>query len=688
MQTALESLVTALETTPSMAVRKIEALPASEQHQLLYEWNDTERVFPQTCIHELFERQVERSPDAIAIIFEDSRLTYRELNRRANQLAWYLHKRGVGPDVPVGLSIDRGPEAVIALLGILKAGGAYVPLDPRLPDERLRFMVEDVRPRVVLTKQNLWREPFGKDAVILDRSWATIAQENTANTQNVCGPRNLAYVMYTSGSTGKPKGVPVEHRGVVNLLASMQRTVEVTGDDVLLAVTTLSFDIAGLEIYLPLISGAQLVLASADDLVDGRRLRDLLVDSKATVMQATPATWRLLIEAGWQGSPNLKILCGGETFPPELAKDLTARSNSVWNVYGPTETTIWSSVYRVTGQEQGPIPIGRPIANTCIYILDSDRNPVPANVIGEIYIGGDGLARGYLNRVQLTAERFVRNWLERDRSPRLYRTGDWGRFRSNGEIEYLGRVDNQVKLRGMRIDLGEIESVLVAHAGVREAAVERVEEGGEAKLVAYLVRGDGEEPNGRELRRHLRAKLPEHMVPARFVVLDNFPLLTSGKVNRKALRATAGIPLTEQGMAAPRTETERVLAEIWKELLKVEEVGVEQNFFELGGHSLLVLQVMARIRRRFGLEMPVRTVFEEPTIAGLAAAVEKAEAQGSKARTPILERRPRPATVPAPSREDLLAQLDKLSADDVQSLLQRARDGTLSQALARGPQSQ
>ncbi|MFZ0536366.1 MAG: AMP-binding protein, partial [Candidatus Sulfotelmatobacter sp.] len=331
MQTALESLVTALETTPSTAVRNLEALPASERHQLLYAWNDTECVYPQTCIHELFERQAERSPDAIAIIFGNSGLTYRELNRRANQLAWYLQKRGVEPDVPVGLCIDRGPEMVIALLGILKAGGAYVPLDQRLPDERLRFMVEDVRPRFVLTKQNLWREPFGKDAIILDGSWAATAGESTANIENVGRPRNLAYVMYTSGSTGKPKGVAVEHRGVVNLLASMQSTLKVNCDDVLLAVTTLSFDIAGLEIYLPLISGARLVIASGDDVVDGPRLRALLADSRATIMQATPTTWRLLIEAGWQGSPNLKILCGGETLPPGLAKDLTARSNFVWN---------------------------------------------------------------------------------------------------------------------------------------------------------------------------------------------------------------------------------------------------------------------------------------------------------------------------------------------------------------------
>ena len=655
-------------------MRQLEVLPASERHQLLYEWNDTECVYPQTCIHELFERQAERSPDAIAIIFGNSGLTYRELNRRANQLAWHLQKRGVGPDVPVGLCMDRGPEMVIALLGILKAGGAYVPLDRRLPDERLRFMVEDVRPRVVLTKQNLWREPFGKDAIILDGSWAAIAQENTANIENVSSPRNLAYVMYTSGSTGKPKGVPVEHRGVVNLLASMQRTVKVTSDDVLLAVTTLSFDIAGLEIYLPLISGARVVIASGDDVVDGPRLQDLLTDSKATIMQATPTTWRLLIEAGWQGSPNLKILCGGETLPPGLAKDLTARSNFVWNVYGPTETTIWSSIYRVTGDEHGAISIGRPVANTSILILDKQGNPVPPNVTGEIYIGGHGLARGYLNRPELTAERFVTNWLTPELSPRLYRTGDLGRFRSNGEIEYLGRVDNQVKLRGLRIELGEIESVLAAHDDVAEAVVMVSGEGEQQKLAAYLVMKDEAALAPGELRRYLRTKLPEHMVPAIYWQIDAMPQLPSGKVNRSAL-AGYGKPLVDrEELTAPRNEIEAKLAEIWQELLQVEQVGIEQNFFELGGHSLLVLQVTARIRRIFEVELAVRSVFEAPTIAGLALEVQKAQATGLKARSPILHGLRQTATADA-SQDELLIQLEKLSTQDARNLLKDLLDG-------------
>jgi amino acid adenylation domain-containing protein len=620
---------------------------------------------------------VERSPDAIALKSEESSLTYRELNQRANQLAWFLRERGVGPEVPVGLCIDRGLEMVIALLGILKAGGAYVPLDPRLPDERLSFILGDVQPRMVLTKQSLRRKLFGEDAVTLDAGSGAIAQERKENPEPISTPQHLAYIMYTSGSTGKPKGVPIEHRSVVNLLFSMQRTVGVSGADVVLAVTTLSFDIAGLEIYLPLISGTCLTVAGAEQIVDGHSLRDLIAESGATVVQATPATWRLLTEAGWQGSSNLRILCGGETLPPDLAKALIVRGNSVWNVYGPTETTIWSSLYRVTGHEQGPIPIGRPIANTAIYILDSDRNPVPVNVPGEIYIGGDGLARGYLNRPELTAERFVENWLSPEKSPRLYRTGDLGRFRSNGEIEYLGRVDSQVKLRGLRIELGEVESVLASHPQVGEAVVMVSGEGEQQKLTAYVeVNEDGKgAPSAGELRRHLRAKLPEYMVPASFVQVAELPLLPSGKVNRRALATVQGASLAETGTVAPRTAVEQKLAGMWREVLKVGEVGVDQNFFELGGHSLLVLQVMVRIRREFDVELGVRTMFEEPTIAELAIEVEKAEAQGLKARTPILQRRARPEGAAAPSREALLAQLDQLSADDVQTLLKRVLDG-------------
>jgi amino acid adenylation domain-containing protein len=660
---------------PALRLAELPMLTPPEREQILVGWNHTQDAYPQACIHQLFELQVERSPDASAVLSGDSHLTYRELNQRANQLARYLLKKGVGTEVTVGLCLDRGPEMVIALLATLKAGAAYVPLDSGLPDDRLSFILSDVRPRVVLTKQSLRREIFGTDAVLLDASSDAIAQEGKENLKSALTPRNLAYVMYTSGSTGKPKGVAIEHRSVVNLLTSMQRLPALSREDVVLTVTNLSFDIAGLEIYLPLISGARVVIAGSKEVVDGHRLRELIAESRATVVQATPATWRLLVEAGWQGSPHLKILCGGETLSPELAKDLLERGNSVWNLYGPTETTIWSCIYRVTGREQAAIPIGHPIANTSVHILDSYRNPVPVNVTGEIYIGGDGVARGYWNRAELTAERFVANWLAPQQSPRLYRTGDLGRYRGNGEIEYLGRVDGQVKLRGLRIELGEIESVLASHAGVGEAVVMVSGEGDQQKLTAYVVvKEDGKgAPSAGEMRRYLRTKLPEHMVPAGYWGLERLPLLSSGKVNRGALAESGAKPLVDrEELGEPRNEVEAKLAEIWRELLEVGQVGMEQNFFELGGHSLLVLQVTARIRRIFEVELMVRSVFEAPTIAGLALEVEKARALGLKARTPISQRRHTAAA--DASQDELLVQLEKLSAEEARNLLRTLLD--------------
>jgi amino acid adenylation domain-containing protein len=666
------NLVSGMIKNPDLPLARIPLMSVEERRQILTEWNRTDRCYPQACIHELFESQVERSPDAIAVVFEDSQLCYRELNERANQLAWYLRQQGVGRDVPVGICVDRGLEMVVGLLGILKAGGAYVPLDPRLPQGRLSFMLSDVNPPVVLTQQR-WQDKFpGARKVLVDTDREWIARESTANLGRGADPHTLAYVMYTSGSTGRPKAVPIEHRGVVNFLCSMQREPGLSREDVLLAVTTLSFDIAGLEIYLPLISGARLVVAGLETAVDGTRLLALLLESQATILQATPVTWRLLIEAGWQGSGDFKILCGGEALPPELAVELVKRSGSVWNMYGPTETTIWSSLRRVTGQEENGIPIGRPIANTQIYILDSHLNPVPANIAGEIYIGGDGVARGYLNRAELTAERFVANPLAPSQPARLYKTGDLGRFRANGDIECLGRVDAQVKLRGMRIELGEIEAVLASHPGIRGAVVTLHGENEQRKLSAYVVAAKEAAPTADEVRRFLRSKLPEHMVPASYWRLDKLPLLSSGKIDRKALSPGVAAPLeVGQELVPPRNEAESKLADIWRELLAVEEVGIGQNFFELGGHSLLVLQMIDRIRRIFELELPVRSVFDEPTIEGLADELQKAQALGLKARVPIVQRRDGSAVTSA-SREALLSQLSTLSADDAQNLIRRA----------------
>ena len=661
---------------PGQSLSELPVLTPDENNQIVTEWNRTDCSYPQACIHELFELQVDRSPDAIAVVFENSQLSYRELNERANQLAWYLRQQGVGPDVPVGICMDRGWEMVVGLLGILKAGGAYVPLDSRLPEGRLAFMLSDVNPPVVLTQQR-WQDKFPRARkVLVDTDRDRIARESKANPGKGADAHTLAYVMYTSGSTGRPKGVPIEHRSVVNFLCSMQREPGLSRQDVLLAVTTLSFDIAGLEIYLPLISGARLVVAGLETAVDGTRLLDLLLESKATILQATPVTWRLLIEAGWQGSGDLKILCGGEALPPELAGELVKRSGSVWNMYGPTETTIWSSLRRVTGQEENGIPIGRPIANTQIYILDPHLNPVPANIVGEIYIGGDGVARGYLNRAELTAERFVANLLAPSQSARLYKSGDLGRFGPDGNIEYLGRVDDQVKIRGFRIELGEIEAALVGHSGVREAVVAAREDvTGEKRLVAYYTACDANGPNidAGELRSHLSSQLPDYMVPAAYVRMNRMPLTANGKLDSKALPVPAGDARAERGYEAPKGEIERRLVEIWTDVLKVERVGRQDNFFELGGHSLLAMQVMARIRHIFDLELPVRRLFEEPTVAALADEVQRAQALGLKGRS-LIARRRAGSVPPASSRETLLSQLDKLSPDEAQTLLKSVLD--------------
>lgn len=663
---AVENPELSLSELPVLSPREERALPGVSSKQ----------QYPRACVHELFERQAQQDPDRVAVVAEKLRLTYRELNESANQLAWYLLHRGVGPDVPVGVSMNRGLRMTIALLGILKAGGAYLPLDPRLPNERLDFLVTDAKTAFVLTDEGVQHRDIRTGATLLVVSWRVIEQESNASPDRMVCPANLAYIIYTSGSTGTPKGVAIEHRSVVNLLTSMQHQPGLSRDDVLLAVTTLSFDIAALEIFLPLISGARVVIADSMDVVDGNKLKNLLTDSNATVMQATPATWRLLLEAGWQSDGNLKILCGGEPLSAKLAQELMLRGSSVWNVYGPTETTIWSSIYRVTGREEGTIPIGRPVANTSIYILDPHRNRVPVNITGEIWIGGEGVAREYLNRPELTVERFVRNWLAPEQSAPLYRTGDLGRWRGDGEIEYLGRVDTQIKLRGQRIELGEIESALAGHTAVREAVVVVRGEDEQQKLAAYVVLNEGMvAPSAGDLRRYLRTKLPEALVPTGYWQIEKVPLLGSGKVNRAALgTAGRGIALVDrEEKIGPRNETEAQLAAMWKELLKVEDVGVEENFFEMGGHSLLALQMTSRIRRVLEVELSVRTVFEAPTIAGLVQEVERARAQGLEVRTPLLPRRPYPAA--QADQDSVLGQLDRLSAEEARDLVKTALHG-------------
>ena len=635
-RTLLEGVV----ANPDRRIAELPILTAAERHQLLVEWNNTATDCPKDkCIHELFEEQVAKTPDAIAVTFEELQLTYRELNQRANQLGHYLRGLGIGAETLVGICIDRSLEMVVGLLGVLKAGGAYVPLDPAYPKERLRFMTHDAELPVVLTTDRViddsgWGIKDGDPrttildprprVVCLDRDWPVIDRESTENRHGETNSNNLAYVIYTSGSTGQPKGVQVSHRSVVNCLVSVGERVGLTGQDRLLAVTTTSFDIAAVELFLPLLVGGTVILASREEAADGVELAFRVKESSATVMQGTPSTWRMLIEAGWEGSSEFKILSGGEVLSRELAEALLIRGQ-VWNLYGPTETTIWSTVHKVESGE-GPVPIGRPVANTQIYILDTHLQPVPIGVHGELYIGGDGLARGYLNRPELTEERFVPNPFSDQPDSRLYRTGDRARYLVGGDIEFLGRVDNQVKIRGHRIELGEIEAALNQQPGVKDSVVVAViviRPSHEEDLVAYFVPKQQPAPSVAELRAYLKAKLPEYMIPSAFMPLDELPLTPNGKVDRTALPASdGGRPLPDHGFVEPRAEIEELVAQIWREVLTLEKIGIHDNFFELGGHSLLATRIAARLRTTFNIDLPLRKVFELPTVAELAGHIE------------------------------------------------------------------
>jgi amino acid adenylation domain-containing protein len=605
-----ETLLEAVARNPEQRLSGLPLVTDGEREQLLVRWNATDREPPpDRLIHRLLEAQGARTPDRTAVVCENLQLSYRDIERSSNRLANYLRRLGVGPEVAVGICIERSWETAVAVLAVLKAGGFYVPTDPSHPRDRLAFILGDAGVSVLLTHERIANglpELQGR-VVRLDTEKDFIEREDDIGPADTGYPDNLAYVIYTSGSTGRPKGVQVSHRAVANFLDSMRTRPGLTEADVLVAVTTLSFDIAGLELYLPLFTGARVVIAPSDVAADGMRLRALLEKSRATMMQATPATWRMLLEAGWRPEKGFKVLCGGEAMPKELADRLLDSASSVWNLYGPTETTIWSSVHAVA-PGPGQVPVGRPIDNTQIYILDRWLSPVPIGVAGELYIGGAGLARGYLRHPELTAEKFVANPFGSTPGARLYRTGDLARYRANGEIEYLGRIDYQVKIRGFRIEPGEVESVLARHPGVRKAAVADRDYAGDKRLVGYLVAA-GEAPSAAELKEFLRREVPEYMVPSNFVFLDEMPLTPNGKLDRKALPRPEegfGDGRSEEDYVAPRTEMEQAIAEAWQEVLGVERVSAHDNFFDLGGHSLLSLKAIARIEEKSGRRIQPR----------------------------------------------------------------------------------
>uniref|UniRef100_UPI0021093EF1 non-ribosomal peptide synthetase n=1 Tax=Chitinolyticbacter albus TaxID=2961951 RepID=UPI0021093EF1 len=609
---AFETLLSGASRAPDTRICKLPLLTEANLQQLLHDWNDTLQPYDEEmCLHTLFEHQVERTPDAVALVCGAETLSYRALNARAEQLARRLRQHGVGPERCVGICLARSADLVAALLGTLKAGGVYVPMDPAYPRERLLYMLDDAACQVVVTTQGN-AALFAGQAVpmlLLDADTPKVTDEVAAASP--CAS-NTAYVIYTSGSTGQPKGVQIAHRSVVNFLTSMAAQPGLNATDTLLAVTSVSFDIAALELFLPLVQGARLVLAEQADTTDGHRLLALAQQHGATVIQATPSTYWLMLASAWPAAWAPKALCGGEALPAALIQALLPRVSSLWNMYGPTETTIWSSTRRVNAVSTS---IGRPIANTVLRILDDSGQPCPIGVAGELYIGGDGVATGYLNRPGLTAERFVADpWGKA--GARLYRTGDQVRWLADGEIEYLGRLDHQVKVRGFRIELGEIENRLTEHPQVDQAvAIVREEVPGERRIVAYYIAH--EELATAALRGHLAGSLPDYMVPGAFQRLAQWPLTPNGKVDRKALTGLA-VQVEPRHYLAPQSKTEHLIAGLWQSMLGLERVGLADNFFELGGHSLLAAQLVDRLRREHGLKLTLKDLFETGSLGALA----------------------------------------------------------------------
>jgi amino acid adenylation domain-containing protein len=634
-----QTLLKGIVSNPEQTISELPLLTEGEKHQLLVEWNDTESDYPRDrCIHELFEEQVERTPDAIAVVFEGQRLTYREVNQRANKLAHHLREIGVAPEVLVGICIERSMEMVIGILGILKAGGAYVPIDPSYPKDRLTFMLEDTNAPVLITQSSLIERLPAHNATVLclDRDWGEISGKSQDNPLPLTAPDNLAYVIYTSGSTGIPKGTLIAHHNVVRLFRATRSWFSFAPEDVWTLFHSYAFDFSVWEIWGALLHGGRLVIVPFEVSRSPHEFYELLCREQVTVLNQTPSAFRQLVgvEESIIDPSRLGlrlVIFGGEALDFQSLKPWFDRHGDqrpqLINMYGITETTVHVT-YRIIKEAdlsaRQPSLIGAPIPDLELYVLDPHRKLVPVGVAGELYVGGAGLARGYLNRGELTAERFVSHPFDDGKGRRLYRSGDLVRRRGDGDIEYVGRIDNQVKIRGHRIELGEVETVLAQHAAIQQAVVLAREDSEDRRLVAYVVAAAGYAPSVHELRSFVKQKLPEYMVPSAFVVLDSLPLTPNGKLDRKALPAPDQTrPELEKTFVAPRTPVEETLASIWSDVLQFDHVGIHDNFFELGGHSLLATQLISRIRETFKIDLPLRSLFEAPTIYGLAQRIQE-----------------------------------------------------------------
>ena len=626
VETALESLLRALEENPTASVRSLSVLSEPERARLLAPRGGSYDALPGKLFPQQFEAQVTRTPDAIAVTAEGHSLSYAELNASANRVAHRLVELGIRPGDRVGLCATRTPALLAGLLGIQKSGGAYVPLDPEFPVERLNYMIADSGAKVLLVSGRLPQGLQVPQGVARLEIGSTAEDPREQNPSVATQMNDLAYVIYTSGSSGRPKGVAVSHGALLNFLWSMRQRPGLAAQDVLAAVTTVSFDIAALELYLPLMIGARIELVSRHVAADGHALAKLLVTSQATTLQATPTTWRMLLRAGWSGAAAFRALCGGEALPRDLADELLPRVGELWNLYGPTETTVWSAVDRVQRAAEKVVPIGRAVRATQLYILDEYLEPAPIGTAGELYIAGEGLARGYFNRPALTAERFVCDPYG-EPGTRMYRTGDLARWRSDGALEYLGRNDWQVKIRGFRIELGEIEAVLRTAPGILDAVVMAREEPGGSYLAAYVVAADAADERAQDavqMRRFLAERLPAHMIPVGFVPIAALPLTPGGKIDRRALPEPDSAGRSSRSYEPPQTRTEERLASVWRDILRVEKIGRTDDFFEMGGHSLTALQVASRARDAFGVELPLINLFEARTLAALAEQIDRA----------------------------------------------------------------
>jgi amino acid adenylation domain-containing protein len=645
---AYETLLRAAVRAPATALQALDWLAPGE-YAAIAALQPTPSAVPQGALmHSAFVQQCAATPERVALRHAGVACTYQALDQRSNQLAHSLRARGIGRGQRVGICLNRGIDMVVALLAVLKAGGTYVPLDPGFPKDRLSYYAEDAQLALLLTESGIepapraWRADAAERILNLDSDseWLKSPTISLSTGAQDAQSADAAYIIYTSGSTGKPKGVCVPHGAVANFLISMQKAPGIAANDCLAAVTTLSFDIAVLELMLPLTVGAEVLLVPRETAMDGNLLSELLISSGATMMQATPGMWRILLDTAWQGPPNFKALVGGESLPPDLAREMLKRTGALWNMYGPTETTIWSTVWPIRSSADllGGMSIGRPIDNTHVWILNDAQQPCPIGVPGEICIGGLGVAMGYLDRPELTADRFVADPFSSLAGARLYRTGDRGRWRSDGLLEHLGRLDFQVKVRGYRIELGEIEALCSEFPGVLQSLViTREDVPGDVRLVAYLKLAAGLKLDEAAIRNHLRQKLPDYMLPQHMVALDSFPLLPNGKVDRKALPAPEPTQLApSSARVKPRNPLEQTVTTAMEKILNLPGLGIHDDFFAMGGHSLLAARLISQLNRDLAINLPMKVLFEASTAEKLAVAIERSRASNIPPRSPVV----------------------------------------------------